>query len=249
MAPAAVPYCGPAPIPANLWTSWNFDPFLLAALVGLALAAKLTNPSTRRSDTALGCSLSILAIAFVSPVCALATALFSVRVAHHVLVIAFAAPLLALATPNWALPKRVPLTALVLAQAGFVWIWHAPAPYAWALSGNVAYWLMEISLGLSALWLWQAILRADHNPGAALAALLGTIIQMGLLGALLTFARNPLFDAHAGVTLPFGLTQIEDQQLAGLLMWVPAALPYMIAAAVILFRTLPVAASLRRTGA
>ena len=249
MAPAAVPYCGPAPIPANLWTSWNFDPFLLAALVGLALAAKLTHPSTRHSDTALGCSLIILAIAFVSPVCALATALFSVRVAHHVLVIAFAAPLLALATPNWALPKRVPLTALVLAQAGFVWIWHAPAPYAWALSGNVAYWLMEISLGLSALWLWQAILRADHNPGAALAALLGTIIQMGLLGALLTFARNPLFDAHAGVTLPFGLTQIEDQQLAGLLMWIPAALPYMIAAAVILFRFLPVAASPRRTGA
>ena len=72
---------------------------------------------------------------------------------------------------------------------------------------------------------------------------------MGLLGALLTFARSPLFEAHTGVTLPFGLTQIEDQQLAGLLMWVPAALPYMIAAAVILYRLLPVAASPRRTGA
>ena len=249
MASASFPYCGPAPLPDSVWASWNFDPILLAALFALALTAKLTNASTRNSDIALVAALIILLIAFVSPVCALATALFSVRVAHHVLLIAFAAPLLALATPNWALPKRIPLTALVLAHAGLVWLWHAPAPYAWALSGNAAYWLMEISLGLSALWLWHGILRPEQNPGAALAALLGTIIQMGLLGALLTFARSPLFEAHTGVTLPFGLTQIEDQQLAGLLMWVPAAMPYMIAAAVILYRLLPVAASPRRTGA
>ena len=57
---------------------------------------------------------------------------------------------------------------------------------------------------------------------------------MGLLGAVITFARTPLYDAHLGATTPWGLSALQDQQLAGLIMWVPAAIPYLIAALMLL---------------
>ena len=57
--------------------------------------------------------------------------------------------------------------------------------------------------------------------------------QMGLLGAILTFAAQPLYSAHAIAPLAWGLTPLEDQALGGLIMWVPAGIPYAIAAALI----------------
>jgi putative membrane protein len=74
------------------------------------------------------------------------------------------------------------------------------------------------------------ILSPRRSAGAAIALLLGTTIQMGMLGALLTFSREPLFAAHMDTTHAFGLSPLADQQLSGLLMWVPAALPYLFAA-------------------
>ncbi|MFD1807047.1 hypothetical protein ACFSHQ_02205 [Gemmobacter lanyuensis] len=77
-------YCGPAPDPAALWNRWNMDPLLLLALGMLAL-------SVRRSPTGLG-GVGVLAVAFVSPLCALSAALFSARVLHHLALVAVAAP-------------------------------------------------------------------------------------------------------------------------------------------------------------
>ena len=232
-------YCGPAPVPSTLWASWNTDPYLLLALLALAIFVVRASNGSRQSHIALGGAMLALFAAFISPLCALASALFSARVAHHVLMIAVAAPLLALAAPRPRLPIQVPLPALAAFHALIVWFWHAPAPYDWALSGTASYWLMEISLLLSAIWLWSEVLAPDARVGASLSALLATIVQMGLLGAILTFARTPLYAAHAGTTAPFGLTQLEDQQLAGLIMWVPAAIPYLLAAALIIARLLP----------
>jgi hypothetical protein len=56
------------------------------------------------------------------------------------------------------------------------------------------------------------------------------MVQMGLLGALITFAANPLYAPHFATTLPWGLDPLEDQQLAGLIMWAPAAAIYLAAA-------------------
>ena len=70
--------------------------------------------------------------------------------------------------------------------------------------------------------------------GPAMLALLATVVQMGMLGALLTFARDPVYAPHFATTLPYGLTPLADQQLAGLIMWVPAALPYVAAALLLL---------------
>jgi putative membrane protein len=151
--------------------------------------------------------------------------LFSVRVLHHVLLIAAVAPLLALAFPQRKIGP-LPIALLVAVNAVVLWIWHAPGPYTWGLASVPAYWLMQISLLGSAWLLWRAIL-APTQPGAAVLALAATIGQMGLLGALIVFAPRPLYLVHLASTANWGMAPLTDQQLAGLLMWVPAMLPYL----------------------
>ncbi len=227
------PYCGPAPVPADLWSGWNFDPWLLVAALatfGLCAASSGRPILAREARSTSALALLVLFLAFVSPLCALSSALFSARVFHHVLLVAVAAPLLAIAFPARPALAKVPLSVLFLVHTLLMWVWHAPAPYAFALGSHGAYWLMEATLLASAFLMWQAALSRHTHPAAAMAALLGSILQMGMLGALMTFATRPLYEPHLVTTIPFGLTPLADQQLAGLLMWVPASLPYLIAA-------------------
>jgi len=227
LAPVWLPYCGPAP-PAGEWR-WNLDPVLIAALTALALAFVLR---TRGRERALGlAAVAVLAVGFVSPLCALSSALFAARTVHHVLLVAVAAPLLA-----WALPGRKtgPLALATAAQAAVFWAWHAPGAYAWALSQDAVYWLMQLSLLGAALWFWAAVRRA--SAPAAVAHLLVAMVAMGLLGALLTFAGQPVYAPHLFTTEAWGLTALEDQQIAGLIMWAPAAAVYLAAALLTLGR-------------
>jgi putative membrane protein len=218
-----IAYCGPAPVPGDLWTRWNIDPALMGILAVLALFAVRNNSSNSRAGWA---AVVLLAFVFISPLCALSSALFSARVLHHVVLIAAVAPLLALAFPQRRV-RLLPLAVLVAAQAAILWLWHAPGAYAWGLASVPAYWLMQASLMGSAWLMWRAILAPTTPAGAALLALVATVAQMGLLGALIVFAPGPLYWVHLASTAPWGLSALADQQLAGLLMWVPAALPYL----------------------
>jgi len=220
-------YCGPAPDAATWPWRWNLDPVLLAALA-LAAVAGFRLRRDGKARLFLVAALATLVVAFVSPLCALASALFSARVLHHVLLVAIAAPFLALSLAPPAV-ARAPRAAFAVHTVLF-WLWHSPAAYAFALMSPAAYWLMQLSLLGSAIWLWAAALDPRMPTGNALALLLGTTIQMGMLAALLTFSRAPLYEAHFATTAAFGLTPLQDQQLAGVLMWVPAAGPYLLAA-------------------
>jgi len=225
------PYCGPGPTPGELWSRWNLDPLLLALLVvlgGLLLAA-----SKDRRALILA-ALAVLIVTFVSPLCALGSALFAARTVHHILLVAAVAPLIA-----WALPAASRPPALALATAIFIavlYAWHVPAAYGWALSHDLGYAAMQASLLLSATAAWRA-LRAAAAP-AAVAALLATMVLMGLLGAILTFIPRALYAPHALTTAAWGLTPLADQQLAGLIMWIPAAAIYLAFALFILARAL-----------
>jgi putative membrane protein len=165
-------------------------------------------------------------VIFISPFCALSSALFAVRVLHHVLLVAAVAPLLAAAFPLRR-AASLPLAALVVVHAVILWLWHAPLVYTWGLASVSAYWLMQGSLLGSAWLMWQAILTPAARSGPALVALAATIGQMGLLAALIVFASRPLYAVHFASTQPWGLSPLADQQLAGLLMWVPAIVPYL----------------------
>jgi putative membrane protein len=216
-----IPYCGAAPVPADWLAHWNGDPWLL---FGLGLAASLA--SRREAAPAFWAGMAVLVLLFVSPLCALSSALFSIRVAHHVILTAVAAPLLL-----WGMPRLVIPGSAALWAAGHIllfWVWHAPAPYAAALSNDAIFWTMQLSLLASAMTFWGALRRA--SPPTAILLLLAMMVQMGLLGALITFAGAALYAPHAVSTLAWGLTPLEDQQLAGLIMWAPAAVFYLAAA-------------------
>jgi putative membrane protein len=218
-----IAYCGPASVPADLWSRWNLHPPLIAGLALLALAVA----GGRSRDARAGCAaILLLCVVYVSPLCALSSALFAARTLHHLLLIAAVAPLLALAFPQRRLGP-LPLSVLVMAQAVVLWFWHVPGAYAWGLATVPAYWLMQVSLVGTAWLLWRTILAPAAGSGQAVLALAATVGQMGLLGALLVFAPQPLYAAHFASTWPWGLSPLADQELAGLLMWVLAMLPYL----------------------
>lgn len=235
---AWLPYCGIAPQPAELLSRWNLDPLLLAGL-GLAgyAALRLTSAARPRERHAALAALAVALLLFVSPFCALTSALFAARSAHHVLLTALVAPLIAAALPRPALhhlPGNLAVGTGIAALT--LWLWHAPAAYAAALSSDAVYWLMQASLLGTALAFWMSVRRTAAGP--AIIALLVYMVQMGLLGALLTFAPQAFYAPHALTTAAWGLSPLEDQQLGGIIMWVPGAAAYMAAALFLLYRML-----------
>jgi putative membrane protein len=216
------PYCGPGVTPADVFTRWNFDPGVLAVLSMMAIFVALRRAGRERVAGLAG--IGILVLAFVSPLCALSSALFAARTVHHVLLVVAAAPLVAFSLPRCRVGSLALATAL---QAVMFWVWHAPAAYEAALSSDFVYWIMQAAILGSAVWFWAAVRRA--SAPAAVAALLAAMIAMGLLGALLTFVSAPLYAPHSLTTQVWGLTPLEDQQTAGLIMWAPAAAAYLAA--------------------
>lgn len=230
-----IPYCGVAPEPAELMARWNFDPLLLAAIGGgTALFYWRFRPGRERLAP-FAAGFAILLLLFVSPFCALTSALFAARAAHHALLVAAAAPLIVLALPD-GMRVRGSIGLWTAMHALVLWAWHYPPFYASALSSDAIYWLMQASLLGSALAFWLSVRRAAM--AAAVGALLATMVQMGLLGALITFAGRPLYAPHWLTTTPWGLSPLEDQQLAGLIMWAPAAAVYLVAALLVAGRWL-----------
>lgn len=218
-----VPYCGAAPVPAEFLLRWNLDPVFLLAL-GIA-GTVMWRQADRKAPVAVFAGLMLFL--YVSPFCALSSALFSARVTHHVLLAAVAAPMLA-----WSISHRakVPgsLAAWTMVQATVFWFWHAPPAYEAALSSDAVFWAMQLTLLGSATGFWIAVRRA--SPVAAVAALLVSTVQMGLLGAILTFSARAFYAPHYLAAGAWGLSPLEDQQMAGLIMWAPAAALYILAA-------------------
>jgi putative membrane protein len=241
-----VPYCGSPPGPGTV--AWNFDPVLIATLAAFAaihgwgvLAYPAIGQSAigRNRKIAFHAGLAVLAAAMMSPLCNLGVALFSARVAQHMIVTLVAAPLLILGRADWlirslfswpsrhrsAMPSGWMRLGAPAVFAMTLWFWHLAGPYDAALRNNVVYWAMDVSLFASSLFLWSRLLGdADHRPGDSLVASLFTGFQMCLLGALLTLSRHAWFAAHAETTWPWGLSPIEDQNLGGLIMWVPGGI-------------------------
>lgn len=225
----SIPYCGVAPVPADLLHKWNFDPFLLAALGVLLLVGLI---SRRSIDwRAYGAGWLVLFVCFVSPLCALSSALFSARSAHHLLIVCLAAPLLAYAFPI-SFNRRIAGVSLSLAaviKGSILAAWHIPGIYAASLSSGFVYWLLQGALLLSAILFWSCLRQARATQ--VFGALAGIMTLMGFIGAILTFAPLPLYGAHLTTTWVWGLSPLEDQQLAGLIMWAISLPVYVSVAA------------------
>jgi len=200
--------------------------------------------------------LLVVAVAQMSPLHALGGALFSAHMVQHELLILLAAPLLAMGAPQvalgWALPRRAsqavvraarrrpmrwawfgarhPLGAWSL-HAVVLWAWHAPAAYQATLERTSVHFAQHVSFFATAVLFWYALLRLRRTPagsGLAFLFLFTTMLHSNALGALLTFARDPWYPAYGPTAARFGFTALEDQQLGGLIMWIPAGMVYLV---------------------
>jgi cytochrome c oxidase assembly factor CtaG len=198
-----------------------------------------------------------LCVALVSPLHPWGEVLFAAHMTQHEVLMVAAAPLLVLGRPVvaflWAVPvgraravgeaakaawfRRAwraltnPLAAWAL-HASALWVWHVPALFEATLRSDLVHTLQHVSFLGSALLFWWALVhgpRGLKGYGAAVLYLFTTSVHTGVLGAFLTFTGRVLYPAYSKTAQTWGLTPLEDQQLGGLIMWVPAGLVYLFA--------------------
>jgi putative membrane protein len=236
-------------------------------LAGFArLWARAANREYLRNAACFVAGWVTLALALLSPLDHLAETSFAAHMAEHELLMLVAAPLLVLSRPVgialWALPRpwrlRVggigqhgawratwrglsdPVVATIL-QVLALAIWHAPALFGRALASPGWHVAQHTSFLVTALLFWTAMfdpaLRA--RPALPVGCLFLTSLFGGTLGAFMALSSSPWYAAYAtlGVT-GSGLSPVEDQQLAGLLMWVPGGLVHAVAGLALLGRVL-----------
>jgi cytochrome c oxidase assembly factor CtaG len=196
----------------------------------------------------------LLAGALVSPLHWLGEHLFTFHMIEHEIVMALAAPLLAVSRPLgafvWAFPRAIriqmgrtahnasvamlwstlttPINATILHGVA-IWTWHAPVLFDPAVMNVTMHRLQHLSFLITALLFWWALIRRA-NYGAAAGHLFITMLHTSVLGALMALAPRVLYQAQTAEALRWGLTPLEDQQLAGVVMWIPAGTVYAGAA-------------------
>lgn len=198
--------------------------------------------------------LALLALSLLPPLDAWSAESFAFHMVQHEALMLLAAPLLVLGRPLpiflWAFPLSArtalarsarsspvrktwstltyPLTAWTL-HALVLWVWHAPGLFDAALTSRPVHTLQHVSFLLSALLFWTALFeeRAKDRQGAGVLYLFTTTVHTGVLGALLAFATQPWYQAYLTRASEWGFSPLEDQQLGGLIMWVPASLVYV----------------------
>ena len=197
-----------------------------------------------------------LIVALISPVHELGESLFSAHMLQHELLMVVAAPLLIVGRPDlvfiWALPLSwrkdlarfqhisivhrswrllaFPLSAWLL-HAMALWTWHIPSLFDATIAHNWVHALQHSSFLGTALLFWSSLLYGHMGRrayGEGIIYVFTTAVHTSILGALLTFAASPWYLIYEFRTAIWGLTALQDQQLGGLIMWVPAGLVYTI---------------------
>jgi cytochrome c oxidase assembly factor CtaG len=117
-----------------------------------------------------------------------------------------------------------------------LWVWHVPRLYDYALEHETVHAVEHLCFFGTASLFWWGTAHGRHGRtgyGAAIVYVFATAVHGGLLGALLTVSPRVWYAPYVAHH-PVGLTPLEDQQLAGLLMWMPASLTF-VAAGLLLF--------------
>jgi putative membrane protein len=217
--------------------------------------------------------------ALSSPLDPLGNALFSAHMVQHLALVLVSGPLLAAGAPLlvfvWALPPQSrmrirrgwrgmpaargaarvllhPMAAWAL-HAVALWGWHLPVSYDAAVRDDTVHAVEHFSFLASAILFWWVILPRGgalrHAPGLGVLYVFAFAMQSGVLGALLTLSEIPWYTAHVGTTTAWGLTPLDDQQLAGAIMWVPGGFAYLAAIGWLLLRLMGEAERRRLRGA
>ncbi len=197
-----------------------------------------------------------LTLALLSPLAALSEVLFSLHMTQHEILMLIASPLLVLGRPLtiflWAFPARAraaigravrtrplrrtwrfatgALTVWIL-HAAAIWIWHAPPFYEAALRSESVHRFQHVCFVLTACLFWWALVHGRYGRmgyGVGVVYVFLTAIHTGALGALLTFSPRVLYPLYAARGRSIGADPLEDQRLAGLVMWIPFGVVFLV---------------------
>jgi putative membrane protein len=231
--------------------NWNFAPSIVAmALSQAVLYGFLVYIAHRDGHWGKDAKLSqvvwfafgllLLLIALVSPLDALSNyALFSAHMVQHILLALIVPACLLLGTPRYwieslydlpVLRKALPLVThpiVTLAAFNFIlWIWHLPSLYEGALRDVNVHVVEHLMFLATGVLMWLPVLQGVPPKQAMsylakIGYLFFNMISSSILGAIFTFAPSVIYTFYGTTPLTFGLTPLDDQQLAGAIMWVP----------------------------
>lgn len=208
--------------------------------------------------------LAAVGIALLSPLDGMGETLFSAHMVQHLVLILVAAPLLIYGDPlpamMLALPLRPRLTlrsigrsaashrmiafftpvAVLLLHVGVLWVWHVPVLYEAAITHEWLHAAEHVTFLATALLFWSVVVPTGVRPrpgyGPRILFVFANLLQSGALGAIILFSAEVLYPLHEVGAAAWGLTALEDQQLAGAIMWIPAGIVYFIAMAALFLR-------------
>ena len=245
------------------WVTVPLALLLILFLVGQARLSSRSNVARPRAWLFLG-GWAVLALSLVSPLHEGGEVSFTLHMIEHELIMLVATLLLAASHAGgvlaWGLPVAVrqslggqwkaplvaiwrrltePVTATAI-QAAVMWLWHAPSLFDRTLQSQGWHVAQHMSFILASLLFWTAMLNPRRGGYLLSAAcLFATSLIGGALGALMALSDSPWYSSYAAMDLSgIGLDPTTDQQLAGLLMWVPGGLVHGAVAVALLYRWL-----------
>jgi putative membrane protein len=199
-----------------------------------------------------------LVVALLSPLDRLSDSLFAAHMSQHELLMTVAAPLMVLARPLtaylWALPAGVrlrigrvfnqaparwawqfvsaPLFVLVL-HGAVRWLWHVPALFEGAMRNEALHAVQHATFFATAALFWWALVHGRYGKagyGLGVLFVFATALHTSVLGALIAVAPRLLYSIYQHRAERLGWQPLEDQELAGLLMWVPSGVLFLLSA-------------------
>ena len=243
-------------------------PLLFALLIYIVgwrrLSQRASNPPSGAEKFLSG--WAVLTLSLVSPLHAAGERSFTMHMIEHELIMLLATLLLAMSGSGgimaWGLPRGLrlslggtwksplqsiwkratePVTATLI-QAAVLWIWHAPILFDRALESSGWHIAQHACFFVSSLLFWWAMLHPRQRGsgyGVAAACLFATSLIGGALGALMSLSSSPWYSDYAAMGMSgIGLDPVDDQRLAGLIMWIPGGLVHGIAALVMFYKWL-----------
>ena len=241
-------------------------PLGLALLVYCAGWLRLSERSSSRPRGAVlfMSGWLVLTLSLVSPLHAAGERSFTMHMIEHELIMLVATLLLAMSTSGgvmaWGLPRPLrlslggswksplqslwrrltdPVTATAI-QAAVLWMWHAPVLFDRALESSGWHIAQHFCFFASSLIFWWAMLHPRRGGyGVSAACLFATSLIGGALGALMSFSSSPWYSDYAAMGMTgIGLDPVDDQRLAGLIMWIPGGLVHGVAAIALFYKWL-----------
>jgi len=206
-------------------------------------------------------SMIVLVAALLSPIDAISAELNWMHMIQHMLLMNIAAPLFVVAAPGYIIQRSLDFRAryklnrvfaylghwqqvryylwhpamLWIVYGAVLWIWHHPILYDAALANQLIHDVQHIMFFAVSCLFWRIlfdpIARLKFNRGLGVIYLFATSLHATILGVFMALSPKLWYQPYAATTPSWGLSAIEDQQLAGLIMWMPACMIYAVCAA------------------